>query len=61
MSLDGGQVFFSAQNLIPNQHQAADLSVPGTDLTKDEAEVIFMRYIKEFQVDNAYVYREQLL
>ena len=37
-----------------------EAKVYGTDLNKDEAELIFIRFIKESQVNNNYIYREQL-
>lgn len=59
MSFDGGQTFYTNQGLVPDGKTAGqEARVHGTDLNKDEAELIFIRFIKESQVNNNYIYRE---
>jgi hypothetical protein len=51
MSLEGEQIFFSAQSLGDEQHARQP------ELSKDEALHKFKLFIKEFQEENVFTYR----
>jgi len=58
MSFDGGGIYFTEQGLMPNDRRP--IEEEGLSLQPIEAELIFMRFIKENAVNNNYIYREQL-
>lgn len=58
MSFDGGGIYFTEQVLLPNNRRAPEED--GLSLQPIEAEVIFMRFLKESNVNGQYIYREQI-
>jgi len=52
--MDGARVYYTDQNLVP-----ANAEMPG-EQEFDAAENKFMHFVRECQVRDAYVYREQL-
>jgi len=55
--MDGEQIYCSDQHLV---NQAADMNNVMGSITFSEAENKFMHFVRETQVGNTFIYRDQL-